>query len=294
MSDPDLNLLAALDVLLAEASVTEAARRMGLSASAMSRTLARLRSATGDPLLVRAGRRLVPTPHALALRDRVQALASDARTLLSPQSGALDRVFSIRANEGFIDRFAAPLVAAVMAGAPRARLRFTPKPRKEPAPLRDGEIDLEIGVAGAAAPELRMQLLFRDGFVGAVRRGHPLLACPVTPEAFTAFPHVAASRKGAFSGPVDSALAALGLRREVVAVVPGFPDALRIASRSDLVALVPRSCLAGNAADAAGFSLPVHTPEIAIVALWHPRMDADPAHRWLRGTVVTVCRAGRV
>jgi DNA-binding transcriptional LysR family regulator len=87
--------------------------------------------------------------------------------------------------------------------------------------------------------------------------------------------------------------AALGLRRDVVVVVPGFPDAIRIARRSDLVALVPRSSLGSAATPMAGlasFELPVRTPDIAISAQWHPRMEADPAHRWLRDTVLAVCR----
>jgi DNA-binding transcriptional LysR family regulator len=120
----------------------------------------------------------------------------------------------------------------------------------------------------------------------------------VTPERYAAWKHVVVSRKEIFTGPVDQALEKLGLKREIVAVVPGFPDALRIASQSDLVALVPRSCLGsaltGASAimeDLASFELPVRTPEIMISAMWHPRMDADPAHRWLRDTVMAVCRA---
>jgi DNA-binding transcriptional LysR family regulator len=294
----DLNLLPALDALLEEGSVTGAARRLGLSSSAMSRTLSRLRALTGDPLLVRAGRGLVPTPRAMALRDRVHTLAREARELLSPQDDRLDlarleRTFAIRANEGFIGLYSAPLVAAVIKAAPHVRLRFAPKPAKDAGPLREGEIDLEIGVLGAFAPEVRTHLLFRDRFLGVVRTGHPLLSAPITPERYAAARHVVVSRKGSFTGPVDDALEVLGLRRDIIAVVPGFPDALRIAGQSDLVALVPRSCL-GDAAfahDLASFELPVATPDIAISAMWHPRMDADPAHRWLRGIVMEVCRA---
>lgn len=298
MDDVDLNLLTALDALLAEGSVSGAALRLGLSPSAMSRTLTRLRSATGDPLLVRAGRGLVPTPRAAELRDRVHELARDVRAALSPQDSDLDvasleRTFTIRASEGFVDLFSASLVAAVIEAAPHVRLRFAPKPDKDARPLREGRVDLEIGVLGASAPEVRAQLVFRDDFVGAARVGHPLLTGPVSPERYAACRHVVASRRGAFAGPVDDALAELGLRREIVAVVPGFPDAMRIARRSDLIALVPRSCL--GSADPlteglAAFELPVRTPEIVISAMWHPRMDADPAHRWLRDTVMAVCR----
>ena len=298
-----MNLLAALDALLAEGSVTGAARRLGLSSSAMSRTLARLRSATGDPLLVRAGRGLVPTPRAIELRDQVHDLARDVRGVLTPQVrhfevASLERTFTIRASEGFVERFAAALVAAVTEAAPGARLRFAPKPDKTALPLRDGEIDLEIGVGGTSAPEVRTRLVSRDHFIGAVRAGHPLLAGPMTPGRYAACRHVVASRRGAFTGPVDDALQALGLRRQVVAVVPGFPDALRIARDTDLVALVPRSCLRESidgdpiGQPLVGFDLPVRTPDIAISAMWHPRMDADPAHRWLRDTVFAACQAG--
>jgi DNA-binding transcriptional LysR family regulator len=302
MDSVDMNLLAALDTLLAEGSVTGAARRLGLSSSAMSRTLARLRSATGDPLLVRAGRGLVPTPRAAELRNRVHELTRDARVVLTPHVSRLDvasleRTFTIRASEGFVDLFAAAMVAAVTQVAPCARLRFAPKPDKDALPLRDGGIDLEIGTGGTSAPEVRTLLVFRDNFIGAVRVGHPLLADSVTPERYAACRHVVASRRGAFTGPVDDALKALGLSRVVVAVVPGFPDALRVASDTDLVALVPRSCLRGPIGGnligqtLVGFDLPVRTPEIAISLMWHPRMDADPAHKWLRDTVVAVCHA---
>lgn len=296
MDTIDLNLLPALDALLSEGSVTGAARRLGLSSSAMSRTLTRLRAATGDPLLVRAGRGLVPTPRATALRDRVHVLAWEVRDVLRPQDerldlATLDRTFTIRANEDFIGVFSVPLVAAVIAAAPHARLRFAPKPAKEAGPLRDGTIDLEIGVLGEFAPEVRTRQLFRDRFLGVVRTGHPLLSAPVTPKRYAAARHVGASRRGSFTGPVDEALEALGFQRTVVAVVPGFTDALRIARQSDLVALVPQS-LVGDASlmeGLMGFDLPVETPDISVSALWHPRMDADPAHRWLRGTVFAAC-----
>jgi DNA-binding transcriptional LysR family regulator len=264
----------------------------------MSRTLTRLRATTGDPLLVRAGRGLVPTPRAAELRNRIHELARDVRTALSPQAGSLDvaaleRTFTVRANEGFVDLFSASLVAAITAAAPHVRLRFAPKPDKDARPLREGHIDLDIGVLGVSAPEMRAQLIFRDDFIGAVRAGNSLLTGPVSAERYAAFRHVVASRRGAFAGPVDDALAELGLSREVVVVVPGFRDAIRIARRSDLIALVPRSSLASAdplTEGLATFELPVRTPEIVISAMWHPHMDADPAHRWLRNIVTALCR----
>lgn len=303
MDHVDLNLLLALDALLSEGSVTGAARRLGLSPSAMSRTLARLRSATGDPLLVRAGRGLVATPYAAELGERVHTLSREVLAALRPPAGQveiamLERTFTIRTNEGFVAGLSAALVAAIATAAPRVRLRFAPKPEKDARPLREGQIDLEIGVLGAFAPEVRAQALFRDNFVGVARTGHPLLTdTNITIERYAACNHVVASRRGEFTGPVDNALEELGLSRIVTCVVPGFPDAMRIARQTDLVGLVPRSCFGigfdSNLADTVGlesFELPVRTPEIVISAMWHPRLDADPAHRWLRETVSAVCR----
>ena len=296
MPEADLNLLTALDALLAEGSVVGAAQRLGLSASAMSRTLARLRAATGDPLLVRAGRGLAPTPRAAELRARVRDLAQEARALLRPSGATLDpttlqRTFVIRANEGFLEAFSGRIVAAATAAAPSVRLRFAPKPDKDARPLREGLVDLEIGVVGETAPELRVQALFRDHFVGAVRKGHPLLADgEITPERYAAFGHVVASRRGRPAGPVDEALAARGLTRNVVVVAPSFSTALAVAGASDLVALVTHSFLTVDERPGVkSFALPVSTQPITISQLWHPRLDADPAHRWLRGIVREVC-----
>ncbi len=305
MADIDLNLLIALDALLAEGSVVGAARRLGLSASAMSRTLARLRAATGDPLLVRAGRGLVPTPHATELRERVRDVAQDAQAVLRPAVASLDlaelkRSFTIRSNEGFVEVFAPQLVAAVTAVAPNVRLRFAPKPDKDVRALREGLVDLEIGVLGkSGGPEVRLQALFRDHFVCAVREGHPLLGRgKVTPERYAACGHVVVSRRGHASGLVDEALAALGLSRTVVVVVPSFRAALAVAGVSDLVALVTGSffnATQGNKtmsglAVVRSFPLPVRTEAITVSQMWHPRLDADPAHRWLRGLVLATCR----
>lgn len=303
MDDVDLNLLAALDALLAEASVTGAARRLGLSASAMSRTLTRLRAATGDPLLVRAGRGLAPTPRAAELRDHVHELAREVRAVLRPQAdpvdpASLELTFTVRVSEAFMELLSAPVAAAMARNAPRVRLRFAPKPDKDAAPLREGLIDLEIGVLGTSAPEIRTQFLFHDRLVGVACAGHPILAGGgMTPERYCACNHVVASREGKAVDPIDDALEQLGLKRTITVVVPGYPDAMRIARHSDLVAVVPSSCLGNSLATdhAAGsglasFELPIPTPEFMISAMWHPRVDADPAHRWLRDIVMSVCR----
>ncbi len=291
MPRPDLNLLVALDVLLAEGSVAGAARRLGLSPSAMSRTLARLRESTGDPLLVRAGRALVVTPRAKELRERVAALVRAGEAALRPAGalspGDLTHTFTLRTGEGFVEGFGPALLRQVSSEAPGVRLRFVPKLGKDSALLREGAVDLEIGVVGKhTGPEVRVQTLFRDRFVGAVRAGHPLAGRRVTLARYTAARHVEVWQH-VQGGPVDAALAPHV--RELSVVTSGFSSALALARATDLVASVPDRYTRALRVDMPQFALPFAAPEIAVSMLWHPQLDADPAHRWLRACVRQVC-----
>jgi DNA-binding transcriptional LysR family regulator len=298
MPTPDLNLLVTLDVLLAEGSVARAAQRLRLSPSAMSRALARLRETTGDPLLVRAGRGLVPTPRALELRARVSQLVQDGGAVLRPVETLdlkrLVRTFTLRNRDGFVENFGPALIARVGEEAPGVRLRFIPKPDKDSAPLRDGTVDLETGVvAKTTGPEVRAQALFRDRFIGVVRMGHPLSRGKITPARYAAGRHILISRRGLDRGPIDDALESLGLKREIVTIVSGFSEALALARASDLIASVPERYTGNLRAGMFRFPLPVPLPEITVSLLWHPRLDADPAHRWLRGCVRDACAKQR-
>jgi DNA-binding transcriptional LysR family regulator len=295
MSRADLNLLVALDVLLTEGNVARAARRLKLSPSAMSRTLARLRETTGDPLLVRAGRGLVPTPRALEVREKVGPLVEEAEALLrpaeKPRLDSLIRTFTLRTSDGFVENFGAELIARVGREAPHVQLRFVQKlDNRESSLLREGSVDLETGViAETTSPEVRAQALFRDRFIGVVRSGHPLMKGKVTAKRFAAARHVYVSRRGLDKGPVDEALQALGLEREIVTIVSGFSTALALVRNSDLVATVPERHTGNLRAGMQSFPLPITIPEITISMLWHPRLHSDPAHRWLRDCVREVC-----
>ncbi len=294
MPAPDFNLLVTLDAVLGEGSVAGAARRLKLSPSAMSRALARLRETTGDPLLVRAGRGLVPTPRALELRERVHQLVEDAESVLRP-AGKLDvakvsRTFTLRARDGFVENFGADLIARAGREAPGVRLCFVPKHDRESTALREGTVDLETGVvANATGPELRAQALFRDRFIGVVRAGHPLCKGKVNAVRYAKGRHVAIARRGPGNGPIDEALAPLGLAREIVTIVDGFSTALALARASDLIATVPERQTGNLRAGLHSFPLPFAAPEITVSLLWHPRLDADPAHRWMRRCIVDAC-----
>ena len=296
MSTPDLNLLITLDVLLAEGNVTRAAQRLQLSPSAMSRALARLRDTTGDPLLVRAGRGLVPTPRARQLREQVSQLVQDATAVLRPAEKPdlkrLVRTFTLRVSDGFTENFGPCLLARLRQDAPGVRLRFVPKVDKDSASLRDASVDLETGViSDETGPEVRTRVLFHDRFIGVVRIGHALCQGEITPARYASGLHVLVSRRGRDQGLMDEALQPLGLQREMGTFVAGFSAALAFARATDLIATVPERHTGQLRAGLYSFPLPVPLPEITVSMLWHPRMDGDTAHRWLRGCLHDICAA---
>jgi len=291
MTTPDLNLLVTLHAVLTEGSVVRAATRLQLSPSAMSRALARVRETVGDPLLVKAGRGLVPTPRALELRDRVGHLVDEARAALTPARApdlrGLERTFTIRTSEGFVETFGPGLLARVAKEAPGVRLRFVPRQARDGAGLRDGSVELETGVVDrTTSPELLQIALFVDRLVGVVRASHPLRRGRVTAARYAAAAHVGVSRDTVDRGWVENALATHGLTRSVVTTVSGFATAIALARGSDLVATVPERHTAALRGRMHTFSLPFALPTLTVAMIWHPRMHADPAHTWLRGCVV--------
>jgi len=297
VSAPDLNLLIALDVLLEEGSVAGAARRMNLSAPAMSRTLARIRATVGDPVFVQAGRKLVPTPRALAMREQVSAALEQATQALQPGAEVdlktLAKRFSVRANDIFVGVHGGRLLELMARDMPRAVLRFAPEEDDiDDEALRTGRIDLFISAARRLGPEIRVQSLFSTNAVGVAREGHPLFDDAITAERLCRWGHIAVSRRGKSSGPIDAALATLELRRRVTLVMPTPSAALFTLSASDLLMTTPEHT--ARSAISAGlrirmFDLPVTLDSVLVTQAWHPRFHADPAHQWLRRTVWRLC-----
>ncbi|WP_328924266.1 LysR family transcriptional regulator [Streptomyces sp. NBC_00190] len=283
----DLNLLAALDVLLEESSVSRAAARLHLSEPAMSRTLGRIRKALGDPVLVRAGRTMVPTPHALAVQGEVRAVVERARALFltggQVDLSTLARTFTVLTNDAFTAVHGATLLTRVRSEAPGVRLRFLGESHVDVPALREGVADLELGVIDTRSPEVRVEHFSDERMLAVVRRGHPLLRGRVTARRFAAAEHLIASRRGRLQGPVDAALAEQGLSRRVVGSVGTFPASLFVLRESDLVGLLTTQVVPLVAAlGLETFEIPLDLPELTFGMAWHPRHDADPAHAWLR------------
>jgi DNA-binding transcriptional LysR family regulator len=287
--DYDLNLIEALDALLTESSVTRAAARLHTSAPAMSRALARLRRAFDDPLLVRAGRDLVPTPRALELRGEVHDVAARARALFTPSHAAdprtAVRMFDLQVADMLSTTFIPSLIDDLRVQAPGISLRLRPENLEDTPALRDGLVDLEIGVVRPGAPEIHSETLLTETLIGAVRADHPLARVKtVTPKRFAAADHIVVSRRGRAHGPIDEQLADLGLSRRVIAVVPGFASALYLARETDVVCVAPAR-LGRSMLDTLGlrtFPIPLTLPHASIGMAWHPRNHHDRTHQLLR------------
>jgi DNA-binding transcriptional LysR family regulator len=221
-------------------------------------------------------------------------LVEGANAVLRPAAkldlATLERRFTLRTSEGFAETIAPQLLARINAVAPGVTLQFVAKPDKESAPLREGEVDIETGVIDTTtAPEMRAAPLFEDRWIGVVAAGHALARGKVSGTRYAAARHVQVTRRGLHSSDVDDAARAAGIDRPVAIVVHGFATALSLSRQTDLVATVPERHTAGLRHDMHAFALPFPLTSFTISMLWHPRMDGDLAHRWLRAQLRSVC-----
>jgi DNA-binding transcriptional LysR family regulator len=288
MDAHDLGLLLSLDALLQEGSVTGAARRAGLSTPAMSHALARIRDRLGDPILVRAGRGMQLTPRALALKPQVNHVVTEARRALEPE-----RPFSPREVECTFVVHATDYVLTIVGGAvdrilreeaPGVCLRFVPNGADDAAALRDRGSDLAVGIYGDLPQEMRHRRLLTDRFVCVVRKEHPAGRGRFTLEDYVGLRHVQVAPRGKPGGYVDDVLRERGLTRTVARAVPYFLTALQLVAETDYVLTISER-IAKRYEQPLGLRLlpsPIKLQPYALSLVWHPRVDADGAHQFLR------------
>jgi DNA-binding transcriptional LysR family regulator len=293
----DLNLLIALDALLDERSVSAAAERLHLTQPAMSRTLGRIRRATGDQILVRSGRVMLPTPYAEAIRDEVHQLVTRAQAVLTPAAevdpATLERTFTLQCNDVVAHALLPHLATVLPQAAPGVRLRIIGEADTTTDELRRGRIDLQITDQAPEHAEARSTTVLIDELTVIGRRDLP--HAPSGWAAFAALPHVVISRRGRRHDRIDDLLEARGLSRNVAFTVPTLALALRILSTHHLIAVAP-GLLTEQALPPSlrTYPMPGPTSSVPAVLAWHARHDRDPAHRWLRtliaGTFSTITR----
>lgn len=284
----DLSLLIVLDALLDERNVTLAAARLGYTQPTISGMLARLRVLFGDPLFVRTQRGLLATPRAQALAIPLKQLLADSQRLIAREvfdPATAEVTFTISSNDYMQHALLAPFVKVLRSEAKQIRLAFTPPISGGLSDaLARGQIDMAVTIPEFAMPDLPSRLLYRERYVVAVRPQHPLARLrTMTVERFCNYDHVLVSPTGgSFEGPTDRALARLQLRRKVRYSVSSFLVISEILQMDDLVALVPSRLVRANDERLVALKAPVEIPGFDVIALWHPRVDKDMAHRWLR------------
>jgi DNA-binding transcriptional LysR family regulator len=291
----DLNLLVALDALLGERNVTRAASRIGITQSAASHALARLRVLTGDELLVRGPAGMVPTVRAESLAAPVRRALEEIERVMMPAKVFDPRTASLRffiGTSDYVELALLPrLVARLVKEAPGIDLRVVPAPDEPIAPLVSGAIDLSIAPLRPAdeRPGMYARRLFDERFVCVVRKGHPLAGKKLTLARFAAASHALISPRGAEGGFVDDALARLGMRRRVAVALPHFLVAPYVVATSDLV-LTLAARIAAALVRPLGLAVLTPPAELklqgfTISASWHERTHQDPARRWLRDVI---------
>lgn len=286
----DLNLLRVFDVLMETRSVTDAAIHLRLSAPATSRALARLRVAMNDQILVRAGRDFVPTPFALHCAPQVKQILRAATQLRESAAesdpASWQRTFSIRINDALAPVIGPRLTSRLAEEAPGVQIRFIAQDSKDPEPLRDGSLDLDLGVLDPPPPDVHSQALFSDHFVAAVAADSPLGRAPVLSiEDVCSYPHISASRRGLAHGPIDDELRRRGLSRRVATVVPTYPVGAILALEQDVICLIPRVLaqdLINRGIPLRRHEIPLPLPSVRVDLRWHRRLNDDPPLQWLR------------
>ena len=296
MDARDLSLLLTLDALLQEVSVTRAARRLGLSTPGCSHALARIRRRLGDPILVRAGRRMALTRRGEQLRPHVRSLVEEAsRVLRAPGPfvpGTLARTFTVFVTDHALLVLGAAVDRLVRDEAPEVSLRFLPAAADAWLALRDGSGDLSVCQPGPVPPEFRSQQLLSEPFACLVRRGHPRVRSRLTLARYLALEHLVVAPLGT-SCQVNEELVSRGHVRRVRRTLPSLEAALRMVAETDYVLTVSRSAaaIAADAHDLQIVTAPLPLEPSAVHLLWHARLDKEPAHAWLRDVFVRAARS---
>jgi DNA-binding transcriptional LysR family regulator len=292
----DLNLLIVLDALLDERNVTRAAARLGYTQPTVSGLLTRLRDLFGDPLFIRTQRGLLATPRAQALAVPLKQWLADSRRLVARDvfdPASAEATFTISSNDYMQQALLLPFVRVLRSEARQIRLAIAPPIIEGLSDaLARGQIDLAVTIPEFAMSDLPSRLLYRERYVVAVRPQHPLARrAAMTIERFCHYDHIVVSPTGgSFEGPTDQALARLKLRRRVRYSVSSFLLLPEILQTDDLIAVVPSRLLRESDKRFIVLKPPVAVPGFDVIAVWHPRVDRELPHRWLRNRIVEVAK----
>jgi DNA-binding transcriptional LysR family regulator len=292
ISKIDLNLLVVLDTIDAEGGVSRAAAKLNLTQPAISHALARLRVAFDDPLFVRQGRALVPTPLTRSLIAPLRCSLAGLRALIG-EAGRFDPKDSVtRFTLGLRDPVELlvlpPLMRRIAAAAPGIDLRAVQAARRNlEAGLASGALDLALDVPLPLSQSVRRRRIAADALVVVARRGHPALRARFTLEAYLRQEHVMVTQRRKGPGFEDLALSEQGVSRRVRLRCRNHMAAFRVVSETDLVLTMAERYVAplNRGFDNRILPLPIAVPTLDLYLYWHETLDRDAANSWLRGLV---------
>jgi DNA-binding transcriptional LysR family regulator len=290
-NDADLNLVKVLDTLVREMSVARAARRLGVTPSAISHALARLRVMLKDPVVVRSGRSIRLTPRALALAPVAASMCEAARELLADTPDTDPKVWqdSIRilGSDYALAAWVFPAVVRARTEAPGLRIAAISLNAAEwERQLIDGTADFAVRDEQPANPKLRWITVAQEHYVVIMRSGHPLSRGRLNLERYCRAEHALVSVIGGrFQGPVDAQLAALGITRNVIVSVPTFLAGIDLVRHSDLLVSMPRRLGQNYRGLVVSRPLPILSPSFDVTLVWHARIDASRPHAWFRALI---------
>jgi DNA-binding transcriptional LysR family regulator len=296
ISGIDLNLLVAFEALMDERHVGRAARRVGLSQPALSNAIARLRSRLEDPLFVRTGRGMMPSPRAEQLAVPIRAALAQLRlTFAAPNSfdpSVSAQSYRIGMSDDVELRLVPVLSRAMLSGELQMQTRRLDRLFTVPeGELRNGTLDLAIGYFADArylAPGLVMMPLSEEANVVIARRGHPMWKHKLTVEGFARLDHAAVIYRNQLWGLVDNELASRGLRRRLRLALPHCLSVLHAVASSDLVGCIQESVMKefGKGLQLRSCPEPIGLPPFVLRMVWHRQRDNDPSHAWLRKLII--------
>ena len=295
----DLNLLVVFDALMAEHSVSRAARRIGLSQPATSNALGRLRDLFDDRLFVRRGSEMVPTPRAEEIAGHVRAGLAHLDSALGPQRGFYPATAArelVIATADYASLVILPdLMRRIQAEAPGIDIKVIPYgPRVPFEALAHGEVDLVVGAPRNVPAGLAVGDLFEDRFTCLVRNDHPRVGRRLTLARYVELDHLLIAPLGGKRGFVDRALEAMDRRRRIALRVPDFLLAPFIVAATDLVVTLPTRVAAvlGEPLGLRRLNPPVEIPSFSYALIWDERRQDDPALAWLRDRVTEAAKRG--
>jgi DNA-binding transcriptional LysR family regulator len=293
----DLNLLVVFDALFDERSVTRAADRLAVTQPTVSGLLKRLRRTFSDQLFLRTSHGILPTSRAEALAGPVKDLLASAQSLVTPEAfdpATAETTIKICGSDYLQHAVISPLIEAIRKVAPKIKVLVAPRPAANT--LADlftrGEMDLCISAREVVLPDLTSRLLYRDRYICVARKKHPLKARRISVKQLCAFDHLLVDPIGeSFSGAVDTILSKLDYPRRVAMAVPTFHLLFDILGSDDFIAFVPEGLLRKRRSDLKVFEINLPLPAIEVLATWHPRLNEDAQHKWLRELLVKVAKA---